>query len=457
MKVRMLKIPRASSKVGSVFLTEWDKLGPADDPLLRGVSLKGNIIAQRIADSLRSRVDLREGYRGLEVATTSYVGRIDVGPLRIAIRPKLESMPLATLLRYAYGLRDVGILDETRTPTAHDGLHDLLIALLAAEVEELLHRGLVRRYISVSERLESPRGRILIEEIVRHGGVKEASLPCLHFDRRADWQLNQVLRAGLGVAAWMTEDRELRWRVHKLAAMFGDVEQKDRLLERDLERAERGLTRLTATSAPALTIIRLLLRMQGVSFEPIADLHRTPGYLFDMNDFFQRLLSRFLHENLTGQTIKDEYATSNIFEYTPDANPRRRSLPKPRPDFALFQAKKLTGFLDAKYRDIWEKGFPAGWLYQLSIYALASPNQASILLYGTMSSEARDERIDIRQPVPWSSKGTAFVILRPVRLQRLAELLGPARTSHTAAELAALANELVLFNTNSLNRENSSL
>jgi 5-methylcytosine-specific restriction enzyme subunit McrC len=441
----MLKIPQSDIGLSSIVVKEWDRVGPATCPLLKGTSLRDDLAAQRLADSLRSRVDIREGYGGLELATTSFVGHIDVGPLRIAIHPKLPAIPLTTLLRYAYGLRDVGILDETRTPTTHLGLHDLLITLLAAEIEELLHRGLVRRYISVSERLESPRGRILIEGIVRHGGVKEASLPCLHFDRRADWQLNQVLRAGLHVAATMTEDRELRWRVHKLAAMFGDVEQRNRLEERDLDEVERGLTRLTATSAPALTIIRLLLGTQGTSLDTITNSHRTPGFLFDMSYFFQRLLSRFLHENLISHSIRDEYATGNIFSYALDANPKRRSLPKPRPDFALFQAKKLTGFLDAKYRDIWEKGFPAGWLYQLSIYALASPNQKSILLYATMSTEARDERIDIRQPMSWSSKDTAFVILRPVQLQRLAKLLDPSRSDRTGEERKQFADELVAF------------
>jgi 5-methylcytosine-specific restriction enzyme subunit McrC len=176
---------------------------------------------------------------------------------------------------------------------------------------------------------------------------------------------------------------------------------------------------------------------------------RLPG----ANYFFQRLLSRFLRENLADRTIMDEYATNNIFTYAPGANPKQRILPKPRPDFALFRTKKLIGFLDAKYRDIWEKGFPARWLYQLSIYALASPNQASILLYGTMSTDARDERIDIRQPIWWSSKGAAFLILRPVPLQRMAELLGPSQRDRSASERKRFADELVAFDVNKPKRE----
>src|SRR5262245_36996034 len=124
----------------TVLLKEWDHVRPADEPRLKGTSLKDYSGAQRLAENLRSRLDIREGYQGLEIESTSFVGRIDVGPLRIAVRPKLAATPLSTLVHYAYGLRDVSTIEETRTPTAHYGFHDLLVAMLADEVEELLHR-----------------------------------------------------------------------------------------------------------------------------------------------------------------------------------------------------------------------------------------------------------------------------------------------------------------------------
>jgi 5-methylcytosine-specific restriction enzyme subunit McrC len=353
-------------------------------------------------------------------------------------------MPLARLLRYAYGLRDVTAVEETMSPTARHGLHDLLIALLAAEVEELLHRGLTRRYISLSEKLESPRGHILIDEVIRQGGVREARLPCRHFDRRADWHLNQVLRAGLEAAARMAEDRNLRRRVHQLSAIFGDVERLARLGNDDIERAERDLTRLTAACGPALTVIRLLHETLGIAFDSGQLPSRMPGFLFDMNVFFQRLLSRFLHDNLAGARIADELAIRDLFAYAPDGNPRQRRAPAPRPDYALFYGKALHGFLDAKYRDIWDRSLPAEWLYQLSIYALASPSEVSVLLYASMSAEARDERVEVHQPVAWSNKRPASVILRPVPLPYLAELLDPDRARGLAGERRKLADQLVV-------------
>jgi 5-methylcytosine-specific restriction enzyme subunit McrC len=137
----------------------------------------------------------------------------------------------------------------------------------------------------------------------------------------------------------------------------------------------------------------------------------------------------------------------NVFAYSIHANPKGRSAPRPRPDYALFHDNRLCGFLDAKYRDIWEKGFPPEWLYQLAIYALASPSQVSVLLYATMSNDARDERIEIRQPINWSSKGPASVILRPVPLPKLAEFLHPDQGDRLSTERRRFADNLVLPDT----------
>ncbi len=449
-----LPIPPPDTAPTLVELTEWAQVGPAQFPTLADRSLAENVLSQPLAEALRNRLDIRRSYHGLEITSTSFVGRVDVGRLRIGIRPKLPAMPLTRLLRYAYGLRDIATIEETHAPTSRHGLHDLLIAMLANEVEELLHRGPARRYVPITDHSDSPRGRILIDRVVRNGGVREARLPCRYFDRHANWHLNQTLLSGLDTAAQMTDDRDLRRRVHRLAAGFGEVERKTRLFKYDIDRAERGLTRLTAANAPALSIVRLLHGMLGLGFEPEDALNRTPGFLFDMNRFFQRLLSRFLHDNLIGARIEDEWAIRNIFVYATDANPRQRTAPAPRPDFALFRDNSLRGFLDAKYRDIWDRDFPAEWLYQLSMYALASPIRLSVMLYASMFAGARDEQIDVRSPMHGMPGGSASVILRPVPLLRLAELLAPDQTMSLASERRRMAGELVAPCAGKLTRRN---
>src|SRR5450756_1116812 len=103
LRMRMTPVPRPDGRpLFVVELTEWDQVGPAKDSRLKGCSLAGDPQSRRLAESLRGRLDIREGYDGLEITSTSFVGRVDVGPLRIAIGPKLPAMPLARLLRYAY-------------------------------------------------------------------------------------------------------------------------------------------------------------------------------------------------------------------------------------------------------------------------------------------------------------------------------------------------------------------
>lgn len=406
-----------------VNMAEWSFIDAIAHPGLKNVSLGSDSRFRALVESLHERVDIRQGYDGLEISSTSFVGHIDVGPLRISITPKLPALPLVALLRYAYGLRNLARVDETFAPTERGGLQDLLIVLLVAEVEELLHRGLPRLYVPLEQKLESPRGRLLINQIIRDGGIREPRLACRYNERKADWHLNQVLRSGLEAAATMTEDLSLRRQVHHLVAMLDDVRSLRSLSKADTDRAERELSRLTEASRPALTVLCLLQDAMGVAFGPTRDSSKMPGFLFDMNMFFQRLLSRFLKENLSTVRIEDELPIRDFFAYAKGANPKNRQVPKPRPDYAVFRGKNLSGFVDAKYRDIWTGGLPAQWLYQLSIYSLASPSRTSVILYASMDYLARDEKIEIRPPFHDASGTQGAVVLRPVPLITLANLV----------------------------------
>jgi 5-methylcytosine-specific restriction enzyme subunit McrC len=425
-----------------VELSEWQQVGPEENEQLRGISFAHDPIAQGLVRQLGDRIRIHEGYHGIEISSTSFVGRIDVGSLRIEIRPKLPAMPLAQLLRYAYRLRDIATFHESEAPLKSKAFHDLLIDLLMAEVEELIHRGLARRYVPLVETLQSLRGRVLPGEIARRGGIREARLPCLQFDRYLNWHLNRVLYAGLEMAASMTEDRDLRRRALRIANSLDGVERKTRLDRNDIDRAERELTRMTVSYLPALTVIRMLHAMLGVSFGAANDHARVPGFLFDMNLFFERLLSRFLHENLDDRVL-DQFPIREVFAFAPNGNPKRRLAPTLRPDFVVCRAGNLSGFVDSKYRDVWTLGLPSGWLYQLSIYSMAAPNRTSIVLYATTNLDACDERIEVRQPVHRSQSQPAVVIVRPVLLQRLAELVDPHSARKLTTERRRFAHELV--------------
>lgn len=191
-----------------------------------------------------------------------------------------------------------------------------------------------------------------------------------------------------------------------------------------------------------MSIIRLLVEAQGVALESEVNTNRLPGFMFDMNAFFQALLSRFLRENLPGYSVMDEQGLRGMMRYNPNFSPPRKS-PTPRPDYVVRQRDKICSILDAKYRDIWEKDLPRDMLYQLVVYAVSHRDQSrSTILYPTFHPGAREARIDVTDPVYGRKLGQ--VCLRPVNLERLERLVADTSTKGRR-EREKYAADLALF------------
>ena len=165
-----------------------------------------------------------------------------------------------------------------------------------------------------------------------------------------------------------------------------------------------------------------------------------PGFLFDMNAFFQALMSRFLRDNLPGHSVRDEHGLKGMMRYNPRFNPRQRQSPTPRPDYVVTQHGTICSILDAKYRDLWEKPLPREMLYQLVVYAISHPQcPQSSILYPTTDDRAKEARIDVTDPIFGRTLGQ--VCLRPVMLARLEKLVSE-NTTQVRRDRAAYAHRL---------------
>lgn len=412
-----------------VHLREWQTVH------LPGVSL-ADPEAMRAASQLTStgKLTVHELRSGLRIDSHAHVGHVQLGDVTIHIEPKIAARDFLKLFCHVWGL-DV-LRQPGHVPHGQGAfwLQDMLIAQLCIEVREALAHGLRRRYVARTSWQQSPRGRIDWRALSAQGALTSAALPCRHHEPSEDWPAHRAIAAGLRLAASEAHEPAIAADARRLYLQLAERVSARPLTPALCEEARRSLDRLSAPLGPSLSLIEILA--QGSSLAPEDEGEsRLPGFLFDMNRFFQASIGQFLKESLPGYELREDRAIGEMFRYAPSHNPRARQSPRQRPDFALFQRGQLVALLDAKYRDLWELPLPREMLYQLAIYALGREGpEGAVILYPAQDRAAREATIELRAPFgPW---GKTHVGIRPVFIEDLASVITMPKTSDARRRLA---------------------
>ncbi len=181
------------------------------------------------------------------------------------------------------------------------------------------------------------------------------------------------------------------------------------------------MDRLTLPTNQRSRLSNCYLQMKGLRWRSDFFSDAPSWFSFDMNLFFQALLSRFLREYLQGYAVQDQYNMDGMMSYDPAHNPRKRQAPTLRPDYMVRRQAKIVAILDAKYRDLWENRLP-DYICISSPFTRSANREALMRLYFTQRCNLMRKKHALSFAILYIAQ-VRLMLFCPVNLHRLDELI----------------------------------
>lgn len=226
----------------------------------------------------------------------NYVGVIQVGNLTIEILPKADREPesneqkmkwqgaLIDMLRLVGFIR-VASLSDARLRLRPSSLLDIYFESFLAQVEELVHHGLVRKYRQTCGNLPALKGRLLFQQHLSRNLVHREQFYTAHVFYDRNNPFNQILKVALNVLIRVSSSPHLAALAESLCIMFEDIDDIN-VTEKTFSRLR--FTRNTERYRKSIQLARLII----LNYMPDVRNGREDvlAILFDMNVLFERYI-----------------------------------------------------------------------------------------------------------------------------------------------------------------------
>ena len=334
-----------------------------------------------------------------------FCGTIRLSSKTIIIRPRIESgLPLVRMMFYM--LNDVyggglsqpklDILPELQLQESAE-LLDLIASLLVERIEVIRHEGLNRSYLNLESEEQVLRGRILVQQQIRHN-CQRLEFHCSYDELSEDNLYNQILLWALNRLVPVVSNNTLRKQLLEYLPIFGEVSFRQ-IVSSDFDNLE--FNRLNQNYEPAVNLCRLL--NANLSVENLPGVAKASAFLIDVNVLFETFVATRLREALLPYSLSVDFQHSRELLL-----PIQHSYEVPmRPDILIRStrgSKLALAVLDTKFKRPVERD-QAGKLhfnnpdfYQILSYA-ATLKCRGVLVYPGPSTLLHGEILK------WQSRG----------------------------------------------------
>ncbi len=311
----------------------------------------------------------------------SYVGVLQVGGLTIEILPKADRNENADKALWQAVLLDmlrvckhitVDTVSETQLRKRYNSVLDVYFELFLNEVDQLVRRGLIKKYRKKESNQTVLKGKLLFAKNIRENLVHKERFYCEHQTYDRNHLLHQILYKALTVLNGFVKP-ELRDKLNRLCFEFQDVELVD-IQKKDFERIV--IDRKNKDYERALDIARIIL----LNYSPSLNYgnENLLTLLFDMNALWEEYIFRILHKHKPAGTEVSFQNSAKFWE-----NKRIR------PDIVV-KTENEVFVIDTKWKIIDSANPSDADLKQMFVYNLHWQAEKSMLLYPQLDQTDTD-------------------------------------------------------------------
>ncbi|MFH1562656.1 MAG: hypothetical protein ABIF11_04450 [Nitrospirota bacterium] len=343
-----------------------------------------------------------------EIEATSYVGVIRCRNKTIQILPKLDfkengmedkdkqkkqtaTQNLLFLLSYTKKLT-IKESEIASLTSKRDSFFEVLIYLFAKNLDELLKKGIHRRYEVVEEKTGFLKGKWLITKQLRHHPISKHYFLVAYDEFTEDNLLNQILKFTIQCLLTVSESEGNKRLLRQLAFIFSDVSDK-MISSNDCKKFT--FTRLIDAYKPVFNLAKLFICDSSIQLS--VGKVETFSLLFDMNKLFEEFIAEFIKkERILDNTDYNEceIITQKRGEYLVYKNGIEGAFHL-QPDILFVSRnndKECKLIIDTKYKRLeTEKDVTSEDMYQMFAYSQRHNCPKVILLYPQWEKEVKKD------------------------------------------------------------------
>lgn len=313
------------------------------------------------------------GYQ--KIKFKQFVGVLQVEDLTIEILPKTDKYnskakwkEVLVEMLLTCGYLKVKSFDNANLEVRNSSLIELYFDAFISETEEIIHKGLTKKYRTKSDNLFALKGQLNFTTHITKNIVHKERFHTVHQVYDKNNTFNQILKKTLQVIQQLTHNYQYKARCNQLLLAFENVSNKH-FTNASFDAI--SYNRKTEHYKPSINLARLIILNYAPNLS--SGTENVLGILFDMNRLFEHYvllkLQQAAQTNATIQSVKGQ-ATKQFWQ--------GKTL---RPDIVITLSNDEKIILDTKWKNRQDGSPDDSDLKQMYAYNLHFGAKRSLLVY----------------------------------------------------------------------------